>query len=58
MLSATLVLSPAAYARRVAAARRRAQDARRLAARYPTTHNEERAAELETGLARMEAATA
>ncbi|HEY9356510.1 MAG TPA: hypothetical protein VIQ52_09425 [Arthrobacter sp.] len=40
--------------RRIRAARRRAADARRLANLYPTTHNEERAQELEAGLHRME----
>lgn len=55
MHSATVVLSPAGYARRVRAAQRRADDARRLANLYPTTHNEERAAELEAGLTRIEA---
>jgi hypothetical protein len=41
--------------RRIRAAQRRAADARRLANLYPTTHNEDRAAELEAGLKRMEA---
>jgi hypothetical protein len=39
--------------RRIRAAQRRADDARRLARLYPTTHNEERATELEAGLARI-----
>lgn len=55
MHTATIVMSLDGYARRVRAAQRRADDARRLARLYPTTHNEERAAELEAGLARIEA---
>jgi hypothetical protein len=41
--------------RRIEAARRRALDARHAATRRPTPENLNRATELETGLARMEA---
>lgn len=51
-----VVLSPAAYSRRLAAARRRVQVARARADRNPTPTpaNQEAAAELEAGLARLE----
>lgn len=49
----TMVVAPTT--RRIEAARRRATDARHLADRRPTEANLDRAAELEAGLARMEA---
>lgn len=54
-MSARAVLSPAAYATRLRAARRRVQVARARADRNPTRSNQEAAAELEAGLARIEA---
>lgn len=50
----THVLSPAAYATRLRAARRRVQVARARADRNPTPASQEAAAELEAGLARLE----
>lgn len=55
MFSASVVLSPAGHARRVAEARRRAAHARHYATKRPTTLNQIRAEELEAGLKRMEA---
>lgn len=50
----TQVLSPAAYATRLRAARRRVTIARQRANRNPTPHNLEAAQELEAGLHRIE----
>ncbi|MGC0237300.1 hypothetical protein [Arthrobacter sp. SD76] len=59
MYSPSVDLSPAAYARRLQAARRRVEVARARADRNPTPANQEAAAELEAGLRRIEqAATA
>ena len=55
MSSATMVISPAGYARRIRAAERRVTVARKKAATNPTPANHEAAAELEAGLTRLKA---
>ncbi|MCO4257355.1 hypothetical protein [Pseudarthrobacter cellobiosi] len=58
MYSASMVISPAGYARRIRAAERRVTIAQKRASTNPTPANREASAELEAGLTRLKAEAA